>query len=47
LYSNSLTEFKTSVIKRIARHFYPAMDQEIVSLEIFDKFVLRVKRGTI
>lgn len=37
-YSYSLTDFKTTVIKRISKHFFPAIDCEDVDLNRFENF---------
>lgn len=42
--SNHFSAFKIAVIKRIAKYFYPAFDQEGISLDLFDKFVFRVRK---
>ncbi|KAI5170418.1 hypothetical protein PAEPH01_1416 [Pancytospora epiphaga] len=42
--SNDYDTFKATIIKRIAKFFYPAFDQEGISLELFKKFVLKIKK---
>ncbi|KAI4290869.1 hypothetical protein PAPHI01_0143 [Pancytospora philotis] len=43
--SNDFSAFKATVIKRIAKYFYPAFDDDGISLGLFRKFVLRIRKG--
>lgn len=44
--SNHYEVFKATIIKRIAKFFYPAFDQEGISLELFRNFMLKIKKGS-
>lgn len=44
--SNQYDAFRASIIRRIARHLYPALNHEEISLELFRKFVFRLKKGS-
>lgn len=43
--TNHFNEYKSAIIKRIARFFFPALDQEGISLDLFQKFLLKVRKG--
>ena len=43
--SNQYDVFRASIIKRIARHLYPALSHEEISLELFKNFVFKLRKG--
>lgn len=43
--SNQYDLFRASIIRRIAKHLYPALNHEEISLELFKNFIFKLRKG--